>query len=89
MCQHHSKEEKKAKKVKAQNIWIDLAKSFNHKGTDADIEKLLGEMADELDTPYKSRHCRKFVVNLLKEKEIFEFVKTPDGTKLLNGLFDL
>ena len=30
-------------------IWIDLAKSFNHRGTDADIEKLLGEMADELD----------------------------------------
>jgi hypothetical protein len=55
------------------------AKSFNHKGTDADIEKLFRDMADELDISYKSRHCHKFVVNLLKEKDnLFEFVKNPD-----------
>ena len=35
-------------------------------------------MADELDISYKFRHCRKFVVNLLKEKDVFEFVKNPD-----------
>lgn len=55
------------------------AKAYDHKGTDEDIEKLFRDMADELNRPYKSMHCHKFVVNLLKEKDnLFEFVKNPD-----------
>jgi transposase-like protein len=61
----------------------ECAKAYDHKGTDEDIEKLFQDMADELNRPYKSQHCHKFVVNLLKEKDnLFEFVKNPevDGT---------
>lgn len=59
------------------------AKAYNHMGTDEDIEKLFQDMKDKIDKPYKSQHCHKFVVNLLREKEnLFEFVKNPhvDGT---------
>jgi hypothetical protein len=59
------------------------AKAYNHMGTDEDIEKLFQDMKDRIDKPYKSQHCHKFVVNLLREKEnLFEFVKNPhvDGT---------
>lgn len=40
-------------------------------------------MKVDLNRPYNSHHCYKFVVNLLVEKEqLFEFVKNPyvDGT---------
>ena len=61
------------------------AKAFNHKGTDADIEKLFQSLADELNRPYKSHHCYKFVVNLLKEKDnLFEFVKNPEVDRTNN-----
>lgn len=59
------------------------AKAYNHMGTDEDIEKLFQDMKDRIDKPYKSQHCHKFVVTLLREKEnLFEFVKNPhvDGT---------
>lgn len=59
------------------------AKAHDHKGTDEDIEKLFQDMKYGLNIPYKSHHCHKFVVNLLKEKDnLFEFVKNPhvDGT---------
>jgi RNA polymerase subunit RPABC4/transcription elongation factor Spt4 len=61
----------------------ESAKAYDHKGTDEDIEKLFQDMVDELNISYKSQHCHKFVVNLLKEKDnLFEFVKNPyvDGT---------
>lgn len=61
----------------------EFAKSYDHKGTDKDIERLFQNMADELDIPYRSHHCHTFVVNLLNEKDnLFEFVKNPhvDGT---------
>jgi len=61
----------------------ESAKAYDHKGTDEDIGELFQDMADELNIPYKSQHCHKFVVNLLKEKDnLFEFVKNPyvDGT---------
>ena len=55
------------------------AKNFDHKGTDEDIEKLYRDMADKLNRPYKSMHCHKFVVNLLKGKDnLFQFVKNPE-----------
>jgi len=55
------------------------AKSFEHRGTDADIEQLIQQMKSGLDYPYSSHHCHKFVKNLLKEeKHLFEFVKNPD-----------
>lgn len=59
------------------------AKNYDHRGNDENIEKLFQKMADELNHPYKSHRCHKFVVNLLKEKDnLFEFVKNPhvDGT---------
>jgi hypothetical protein len=55
------------------------AKEFNHNGTDVDIANLFQDMSDRLNQPYKSMHCHKFVVNLLKEKDnLFEFVKNHD-----------
>ena len=59
------------------------AKAYGHGGTDRDIHKLFQTMSKELNRPYKSQHCHKFVVNLLDEKDnLFEFVKNPhvDGT---------
>lgn len=61
----------------------ESAKAYDHKGTDENIERLFQDMKDALNIPYKSQHCHKFVVNLLKEKDnLFEFVKNPhvDGT---------
>jgi hypothetical protein len=61
----------------------ESAKAYDHKGTDKDIKKLFQNMKYGLNIPYKSQHCHKFVVNLLKEKDnLFEFVKNPyvDGT---------
>ena len=60
-----------------------IAKAFDYQGTDDDIEKLFKLMKQELDHPYKSHKCNRFVVNLLKEKDnLFEFVRNPevDGT---------
>ncbi len=59
------------------------AKTYDHQGTDADIERLFKTMADALNRPYKSSHCHRFVVNLLNEKNnLFEFVRNPhvEGT---------
>lgn len=67
--------------VVRETYWI--AKSFDHKGTDDEIEKLFKWMKQSLDYPYKSHKCNMFVYNLLKEKNnLFEFVKNPevDGT---------
>lgn len=61
----------------------ESAKAYDHKGTDKDIENLFQNMADDLNRPYKSHHCKTFVVNLLNERDnLFEFVKNPhvDGT---------
>ncbi len=60
-----------------------VAKAYDHKGTDTDIETLFQTMADAFNRPYKSSHCHRFVVNLLNEKDnLFEFVRNPhvDGT---------
>ena len=55
------------------------AKSFDHKGTEEDIKYLYDELAYWLDISYESNKCRKFVVNLLKEKDnLFQFVKNPN-----------
>ena len=56
------------------------ALSFQHKGTDKDIDKLYNDMKDQLtQEPYKSHKCWKFVENLLKEKNnLFQFVKNPE-----------
>jgi len=59
------------------------AKTYDHKGTDTDIETLFQTMAEALNRPYRSSHCHRFVVNLLNEKDnLFEFVKNPyvEGT---------
>jgi hypothetical protein len=59
------------------------AKTYDHKGTDEDIETLFQSMSDAFNRPYKSSHCHRFVVNLLNEKDnLFEFVRNPhvDGT---------
>lgn len=64
-------------------ITYEYAKAYDHKGTDEDIEILFQDMKNELNIPYKSHHCHKFVVNLLEEKDnLFEFVRNPhvDGT---------
>jgi len=55
------------------------AKAFKHRGTDNDIDRLFGDMAEKLSQSYKSLHCYKFVVNLLKDKDVlFQFMKNPD-----------
>lgn len=55
------------------------AKTFDHKGTKTDIGRILQELTNELDRPYKSHRCNKFVEYLLKDKNnLFEFVKNPD-----------
>lgn len=59
------------------------AKAFDHNGTDKDIDNLFKEMKKELDHPYESHKCNRFVINLLAEKDnLFEFVKNPyvEGT---------
>lgn len=57
----------------------ERANAFEHRGTDEDIERLCCEMIRELNRPYKSIHCYKFVKNLLKDIDcLFEFVKNPD-----------
>jgi len=51
---------------------------FDHKGTDDDIRKLFDNLSETLNRPYKSSHCYKFVINLLKRKNsLFVFVKNP------------
>lgn len=59
------------------------AKTYDHKGTDKDIEALFQTMVDACNRSYKSSHCHRFVVNLLNEKDnLFEFVRNPhvEGT---------
>ena len=59
------------------------AKAFDHQGTDEDINSLFSQMEHELNHPYKSHKCNRFVCHLLDEKEtLFEFVKNSsvDGT---------
>jgi len=62
------------------------AKTYNHQGTDTDINNLYNHMKKKLDQPHKSTHCHRFVMNLFKDKDnLFEFVKNPyvDGTNNL------
>lgn len=62
------------------------AKTYNHQGTDTDINNLFNHMNTKLNQPYKSTHCHRFVMNLIQEKDnLFEFVKNPyvDGTNNL------
>ncbi|MEW5936760.1 MAG: IS66 family transposase [Candidatus Thermoplasmatota archaeon] len=57
----------------------ERACAFDHKGTEDDIQNLYREMMNDIDRPFESSHCRKFVESLKKEKEnLFEFVKNPD-----------
>jgi transposase len=59
------------------------AKTYDHKGTDKDIDILFQTIVDAFNHHYKSSHCHRFVVNLLNEKDnLFEFVRNShvEGT---------
>lgn len=56
------------------------AKQYEGKGTETEIEKIYTEMRIKLREPiYTSTKCRRFIENLLKEKDnLFEFVRNPE-----------
>jgi len=51
------------------------AKSFDHKGTEQDVEELCHTLEHNLQREYRSHRCYRFARNLMKEREsLFTFV---------------
>jgi len=54
------------------------AKSFDHKGTEQDVEKLCHTLEHNLQREYRSHRCYRFARNLMKERGgLFTFVTNP------------